>query len=577
MNSSHRDDGDESEQLRASVNAQSASSSAIHQRKSPTHSRSDSSEALNAQRGSSSSTAESHSFCAQPSSYKKEWLAFFTLGTLNNLSYVVVNSAAKSLADSFHQGNLIGAVVWCNVGIGTALRFAHAFYMLHLTYRTRILASIILALVGCVGVAIGTWIDFWFCLFAVLLVGCFSSLGESCLLGYLKDFDPAMMGAWSSGTGMAGVGGTSLYLLLFSILGWSNRAIFLCLVPPMAFYWVAFVYANRGRDTMGRLNRPTVQATGEDGAISVRMHRTPGGSYATDPADAGGVDVDVSDRDPAYARIASPNQNRQSLLQHEDSPNSTMEHGTPDDSQRGRSSSTSASSSSVQVAPQDVEPTFQSDFVRASDLDAKSSATSAIASSDSFGSTPDEREETLEEQEFYASETKLARTVRVFKSISSPAIQLAMVYFFEYVVSVGFASKANPDAPKDDWWRTNAYELLSFMYQLGVLVARSSVTIFPIRKIEILTLLQAGHFVLWLLHCLHPFLPLWLQMIDMIFVGLLGGAMYVNTFHLLVQKKDLRKADLELGINLTAIGINAGIMVSSLFEIVLFATVLTRE
>ena len=60
----------------------------------------------------------------------------------------------------------------------------------------------------------------------------------------------------------------------------------------------------------------------------------------------------------------------------------------------------------------------------------------------------------------------------------------------------------------------------------------------------------------------------------MIVVGLLGGAMYVNVFYLLVKEKRLRRADQEMGINFVAIGINFGIVASSIFEIILFATVL---
>ena len=56
-------------------------------------------------------------------------------------------------------------------------------------------------------------------------IGCGSALGESVILGYLKFYPTALTGAWSSGTGMAGIGGSALYLLL-AFLGLSNTAIF---------------------------------------------------------------------------------------------------------------------------------------------------------------------------------------------------------------------------------------------------------------------------------------------------------------------------------------------------------------
>jgi hypothetical protein len=46
------------------------------------------------------------------------WLGFFVLGTVNNLPYVVVGSAAKAIAGHYCELNLIGAVTWANVGCG---------------------------------------------------------------------------------------------------------------------------------------------------------------------------------------------------------------------------------------------------------------------------------------------------------------------------------------------------------------------------------------------------------------------------------------------------------------------------
>jgi len=76
-------------------------------------------------------------------------------------------------------------------------------------------------------------------------------------------------------------------------------------------------------------------------------------------------------------------------------------------------------------------------------------------------------------------------------------IQLAAVYFFEYVVSVGFAAVANPkhkdangNVESQSWFQEHAFELLAFCYQVGVLISRSSISIIQVRKIWILTTLQ---------------------------------------------------------------------------------------
>lgn len=49
-------------------------------------------------------------------------------------------------------------------------------------------------------------------LLGIVLAGAACSFGEGVVLGYLKLFDSMLVNAWSSGTGMAGVGGSALYL-----------------------------------------------------------------------------------------------------------------------------------------------------------------------------------------------------------------------------------------------------------------------------------------------------------------------------------------------------------------------------
>ena len=40
--------------------------------------------------------------------YYRNWLAFFLLGTINNLSYVIINSSAQSLTQSFNSEKVVG-------------------------------------------------------------------------------------------------------------------------------------------------------------------------------------------------------------------------------------------------------------------------------------------------------------------------------------------------------------------------------------------------------------------------------------------------------------------------------------
>jgi battenin len=183
--------------------------------------------------------------------------------------------------------------------------------------------------------------------------------------------------------------------------------------------------------------------------------------------------------------------------------------------------------------------------------------------------------------------------------VGNIAWQLAAVYFLEYVVSVGFAAKANPKCTVDDvscdWWHRNFYEILAFCYQFGVLISRSSISFLRIERIWTLTLLQAINFAFWMIHALHAFIPLWLQVrfcfnqvfinfqrsfelclrtpfphqfLWMVFVGLIGGAMYVNSFYNLMVDPNIPDQSREMCINVVSLWVNFGIVTSAVFEII---------
>ena len=172
-------------------------------------------------------------------SYYSLWCLFFILGTFNNFGYVVVLSAAKSLADCFHQSNLIGVEAWALIGVGFFIKSLNAFYLEGISHRIRGYIAGITFLIGYALLSLSVYIDFWFAIFAILCIGTACSLGESVILGYCKLFPPKMSGAWSSGTGMAGLAGAGLYLLLGEVLKFTNQGIFLLMTPTSLIYIVA--------------------------------------------------------------------------------------------------------------------------------------------------------------------------------------------------------------------------------------------------------------------------------------------------------------------------------------------------
>lgn len=162
----------------------------------------------------------------------------------------------------------------------------------------------------------------------------------------------------------------------------------------------------------------------------------------------------------------------------------------------------------------------------------------------------------------WRAERPLARYWRCMKLCAWLSLQLGLVYFFEYVVSSGCAGKVlrcvgravlctghstlrlarlsgrrhrrSDEQHSTDFWYANIYAILAFSYQLGVFVSRSSLQLIKIRHVEILTVLQAANMVLWIVDDQYKFLPVGALVPLMVFVGLLGGASYVNVFYLLL-------------------------------------------
>ena len=46
--------------------------------------------------------------CSDP----RNWIALFILGTITNLTYVVVGSAAQDIAVQFNRRDLVGLIPW---------------------------------------------------------------------------------------------------------------------------------------------------------------------------------------------------------------------------------------------------------------------------------------------------------------------------------------------------------------------------------------------------------------------------------------------------------------------------------
>nr|XP_014265325.1 battenin isoform X2 [Maylandia zebra] len=143
-------------------------------------------------------------------------------------------------------------------------------------------------------------------------------------------------------------------------------------------------------------------------------------------------------------------------------------------------------------------------------------------------------------------------------------LPLGVVYLTEYFINQGlmellfFHNIFLTHAAQYRWYQT--------LYQLGVLLSRSSLHCVKIRKVWILSVLQTLNAVFLLFAVRYLFLPtVWLVFTFILYEGLLGGAAYVNTFHFISKETEDRHREFSMAA--ASIGDSLGITVAGLISL----------
>jgi len=173
----------------------------------------------------------------------------------------------------------------------------------------------------------------------------------------------------------------------------------------------------------------------------------------------------------------------------------------------------------------------------------------------------------------------------VWRSCKVVLINMVAVYALEYMVTSGFL-QAVTSCPPDGTWiadSDNNNPLLWAMYNVGVTLSRASVSFFRIRRIWILTLLQAMNVVLWGSFAFgqwivdwHSDVPIYLAAVHMIFVGFMGGACYSNCMYLFNTSTEISEEYRELGINMGFFFSNIGIISATGLVTILKSSVMSK-
>lgn len=128
---------------------------------------------------------------------------------------------------------------------------------------------------------------------------------------------------------------------------------------------------------------------------------------------------------------------------------------------------------------------------------------------------------------------RFSNVIPIIKKNWFVCLNIMMVFYFEYAILTSFADVLNrqsklPDNPT--FFQVHAYQILSFLYQLGVVLSRSSLYLFDIKRWGVLTILQMLNFAGWFAFAFFT-LEVFVQFAWMLFVGLIGGFSYVNIYY----------------------------------------------
>lgn len=177
----------------------------------------------------------------------KAFSAVLVCGTVNNFSYCVVSGASQDLARHFRMENQTSLLTTAMNTSALLATFVSSFYLLRFQYYTRVRLVLALALASYAGVVTALFFLDGAAGFAVVALassmGGFGQIvGETTNIAFLQSFPPSLLGAWGAGTGVAGIAGAGVYLLLRGLLHLPNTAIFTICALTLPVYWAAYHY-----------------------------------------------------------------------------------------------------------------------------------------------------------------------------------------------------------------------------------------------------------------------------------------------------------------------------------------------
>lgn len=149
--------------------------------------------------------------------------------------------------------------------------------------------------------------------------------------------------------------------------------------------------------------------------------------------------------------------------------------------------------------------------------------------------------------------------LRLIKPLLKFMIPLGLVYLAEYFINQGLLELIVFRNTKLS--HKEQYRWLQVMYQVGVLISRSSVNFIQIRRLWILPILQFINVAFIFSEAYLLFLPsFWIVVVVVLYEGLLGGSAYVNTFYRISQDVPIQHR--EFSLRIASLADSAGIAIA---------------
>ncbi|KAM4066791.1 CLN3 protein [Hirsutella rhossiliensis] len=397
-------------------------------------------------------------------------VAFWLLGLINNIFYVIILSAAQDLVGSLPKG----IVLLADVMPSFFLKLVGPYYIHAVPYRLRVPVFIALASAGMLIIALApSSQSVSFRLAGVVMASLSSGGGELSFLSLLHYYGRGGLVGWGSGTGAAGLVGAGLYEVMTEWWGFGVRESLLFSASLPALMLVSFFFILPQEPLRRIQNRRGYEAV---------PHRE---AAADDQAHH-----QVNDAPPEAAPSA--------LL--------------------------APPASAVDVSPAHETPKSHS----------------------------------------------LRANLRRAKSLFVPYMMpLFLVYIAEYTINQGVAPTLLYPVKSSPFRHLRSfYPFYGFLYQLGVFISRSSVSIVRIRNLYLPSYLQVGNLALLTLHALFYFIPsVYIVFAIVLWEGLLGGCVYVNCFAEILENVPLEDREFSLGA--ATVSDSAGICTAGFLSIAL--------